>query len=587
MRKEVTMGQYFCCVGLLTLLLCGLIFVLSSCEKDGIDNDSKRKIMLNFSLDGISYDDSETLTRGYSSSIPEAAVVLLNDDLCMYATLEKNTEAPTRATVALEDGVIVRVVAYDGTTVKGTGEYKVSSGALLSSNGSGFAIDEGTYTFVAYSYNSKTVAPAYSEPSITVSPDAYDLLWGSSVQPVNASNNNVSITMGHKFSYVKVKILTTSFTDTPGITDIEDVEVTPNHSAVLTLLGGAMTDGSEISHTFSSWTGKNTTMITSDDSIRVNTNNSASTYVNIGSITLDLEGYSPFTDLCATFTKPLSGGTSYTLVVSFKKTTFAQSNIYWVSTGGNDGYLTFDKGTSANSMCQGVFFRFGSLVGVSPSGTSFTAGSVVYRPTGTNPPTFTRTTPSSLGITSNFLNGIPYMPASGEDRGNYVLNHSPEISDWSDFSSLIGDICCFIDSGYRLPNWNELDPGNVPYNGFGGYPWDSSNPTSTPVAGGWTLFRDPALDDFSGSANASALGTTIRWWGISLSGTVFPASGYRTPSNTGAVYSPPNYAFYWTGSARTSNGTGGNALRSDRTLIHPAYPQPEVNALPVRCIRNN
>jgi hypothetical protein len=490
------------------VVLCGIVFFLLSCEKEGILEGSGEKIRVNISLEDIVFNGNETLTRGHRAS-SETVQVSLRDGLYMNMTLEPDEEAPTRAD-ALANGVKVRVVAFNGTTPESTTEYTVTGGALTTSTA--LEVNTGTtYKFVAYSYNS-AVSPDYPGPTITVA-SPHDLLWGSTSKLIQATDYDVSITMNHLFSQVNVKATSIHLPDQPKIMNMTGVTITPGTTVDLPIFTGMISqNATAATQTIPSWNGFNNVTATSNP-VAVNTSTSNPIFVNIGS--LELDGFDPFDNLQAKFKKALSVGTSYTLVVNLYETLFVGSNIYWVSTGGNDGYLTFDKGTSAKSMCQGVFFKWGSLVGVSPTPSSdsneygsFTATTPIYKPTSAT--TFTKTT------TANWADILP-VNAPTTYSSNYLLTIG------NNWSAGTGDICNFIDSEYRLPNWSEFAMGATAVKEDPYFLWDSSNPTTTLIAGGWARIDG----DWSFVSTMNDDGTTIIVSGASLHGATFPAAGMR------------------------------------------------------------
>jgi hypothetical protein len=549
------------------VVLCGVVFLLLSCEKVGILEGSGEKVRVNISLEDIVFSGNETLVRGQRASL-ETVQVSLRDGLYMNMTLQPDEEAPTRAD-ALENGVKVRVVAYNGTTPESTTEYTVTGGALTTSTA--LEVSTGTtYKFVAYSYNS-AVSPDYPGPTITVA-SPHDLLWGSASKLIQATDYDISITMNHLFSQVNVKATSTHLTDQPKIMNMTGVTITPGTTVDLPIFTGVISqNATAATQNIPSWNGFNNVTVTSNP-VAVNTSTSNPIFVNIGS--LELDGFDPFDNLQAKFTKALTVGTSYTLVVNLYGTIFAGSNIYWVSTGGNDGYLTFDKGTSAKSMCQGVFFKWGSLVGISPNGgtgqyNEFDNTVPIYKPTSAN--TFTKTT------TANWSD-ILYLTAPGSYSGNYLLAVG------NNWSAGTGDICNFIDNGYRLPNWSEFAMGATIVGEVFWLNWDSSNPTTTPVAGGWTRIDG----DWNPVSSTNDDGTTIIVSGASLHGTTFSAAGIRYMYNgmimddVSAV--PGEVGSYRGGSAHNANNGSTFVFYSDE-LQHTAFHADA--ALSVRCVKIN
>jgi hypothetical protein len=219
-------------------------------------------------------------------------------------------------------------------------------------------------------------------------------------------------------------------------------------------------------------------------------------------------------------------------------------------------------------MCYGVFFKWGSLVGISPKDHandaigSFNSSTPIYTPTSET--TFTKTT------TANWSD-IPLIISPGYTyAGNYLMTVG------NDWASGTGDICNFIDSDYRLPTMDELGMDAHSVN------WDSSNPTTTPIAGGWTLIDG----DWSSPVSANDEGTSIVERGASLRGITFPASGMRYMN--GERWSEEDYLEeigpYWSSSPSGSH-TYANLMEISHGYIYYGgciYAA----AAPVRCVKN-
>jgi hypothetical protein len=560
-------------------VLCGVVFLLLSCEKEVGLEERGEKVAVHVSLDDIVYKGDETVTRGYSSML-ETIRVPLGDDLYMFTTIEEDMEVPTRAGVALEEGVMVRVVAYNGSTAESTTEYTVTGGALVTATA--LEVNMGTnYKFVAYSYNDAT-SPTYPGPKITVAPP-HDLLWGMESKLITASDNSVSITMSHLFAQVKVKATTTGVEGQPNITNMTGVTVTPGNAMDLTIETGVVEPNAAVAtQSVSPWSAWNNKTVTSNP-ITVNTGTANPIYVNIGSVTL--VGYSPFTNLKAQFNKALAAGSSYTLVVNFQKTDFAWSNIYWVSTGGNDGYLTFDKGTSGHEMYQGVFFKWGSLVGISPTGGTgeyfeFDNTVPIYKPTSAT--TFTRTTTANWSDIKAM--SLPANVAAGGVT-NYVLNQGNSLS------AMTGDICNFIDANYRLPNWGDfylsLDYGST----SGSFSWNASSPILggwKSIGGTWSMAPSPYI------SSTNDEGTYMIPRGASLRGiTSFPASGYRSEVGSGGSlyctfgYQVGVFGYYWSAYVvERSSAIHIPILSYNGSIMSPVQGSSLKEAYAIRCIKN-
>jgi hypothetical protein len=148
--------------------------------------------------------------------------------------------------------------------------------------------------------------------------------------------------------------------------------------------------------------------------------------VRIGSIEVSAS-ISTFSDKWAYFNSTLDAGTSYTLVVALVQgAAFANSNIFW------DGEkLTFDILDLGHQYYQGVVFKFGSLVGMSPVSGTFSTSRIIYTPTEIITGAY-----SSWGE-------IPYW------------DDNSDVGD-PDIDALKGDICKYINPGFRLPKFGEF-----------------------------------------------------------------------------------------------------------------------------------
>jgi hypothetical protein len=240
----------------------------------------------------------------------------------------------------------------------------------------------------------------------------------------------------------------------------------------------------------------------------------------------------------AEFNSTLDEATSYTLVVDLKQGLFfAFSNIFYDGTN-----LTFDKTEAMASdvyslYYQGVCFKWGSLIGISPLGNG--DASVLYIPNTGN-----KTWDNTKTIaTSSFGNwgGIPCTTtntglSSPNDKGENYLHNNPQ------FSQYKGDICSYIDADWRLPNAgefatqvsglvgnNSIPGGNVAFNSAGtgrvGVPWYRKQISGGSLLPGWGYLSDGAV------IPGGASGRGYYWTG---SGGAYVYS-YRGVQNDGSV----------------------------------------------------
>jgi hypothetical protein len=162
----------------------------------------------------------------------------------------------------------------------------------------------------------------------------------------------------------------------------------------------------------------------------------------------------------------LDPGKSYTLTVNMKyRVKFAASNIYWDE---QNKRLTFDEATGntgTHQQYQGVYFKWGSLVGFSPFASSVTPGpadQVIYVPTynGSNS-SWTKGTISSFQFGD--FDGVPYIAQAPNGHG-YGNNYLATCNNDAMYQSRKGDICQYLGKtgaapkGYRMPSASEFLP---------------------------------------------------------------------------------------------------------------------------------
>ncbi|MDR0940493.1 MAG: fibrobacter succinogenes major paralogous domain-containing protein [Mediterranea sp.] len=246
----------------------------------------------------------------------------------------------------------------------------------------------------------------------------------------------------------------------------------------------------------------------------------------------------------------LEAGSGYTLAINVSTGLWAASNIYW-----NGTTLTFDKFPKGNEGYQGVYFRWGSLVGagVAPDG----AVTKLYAPLSTKGPNTGYVVTTERKQYGSVLSPNPngnaataislYKRYAAENDGS---NH--------------GDICAYLTYGqWRLPTIQELntlrtDPGD---------PWQGDS-------------YDYSGNYFTGDDATSPTGTSIttKLWGTSQAR--FPASGFvdggsQRLSSVGSGY-------YWS----SSDATNVRVMYFDTHTIDPSRNEQRDFELPVRCIRN-
>jgi hypothetical protein len=511
------------------LWLSGLAILLSACEKDLPERESATAVPVIFSISNEDFGANEQVLRDAKAIKPKTVTIPLNDTYYLRATLKPDAVTNLRGDelrASLKDGQRVQFYAFkvNGGTYQSSATYTYSSGTGNLTSGSPLKVEpDGTnYRFVAWSYfadNYKGTSPtsSYIYPY-------YDLVCGYRDQAITnsiAGRKVGLINMEHKFSQVRVKIdaseVANSILDYP-----RNVIIHGGDRAYFTSPFNR-TIARENYGDISQWLSFNGTssVLTSDYSVHYPTVSS----VEIRDLALSLKsgGTHTISNLTLDFDEPLLPNTNYTLVVDIREVPYARSNIYW-----DGSKLWFDQTDQGNEDFQGVYFKWGSLVGISPAGAHWNASDeevadiVLYIPN-VNLRTWDGT--QTIG-TSSFINwaGVPN----------------------SNSSDYAGDICAYIDNSWRIPS------------SFGGM-----------VEQGVTYSAVNNPNDATGKGSMGSGGFTS-----SLYGTFLPASGIRGDAgklmnyDSGNYWNGPYYGIFYfnSGSSSLMNQTG-------------------LAACPVRCIK--
>jgi hypothetical protein len=565
-NKEITMRGYAACPRTTILLLASLVFLLSSCEKEVSEYGSGEEVILSFTVNYAGYDEADVITRGFGANQSETRVVALENDWYMQATLKPDTAGVLRAgelRADLVDGQKICLAAFGPSPgspqVGSTATYTYSSeDGKLVPVGPPLGVEPGSsYRFVAYSYYNN-IPDEY--PSTTnIEPSAKDLVWGYEDKLITTSDRNVSITMTHLLAKVNVSIKVTGITDTE-ITEIEDVNVMNGKISTLIVRDGFLFPGSDIDQMVE-WTDITlpAAEITSDTRMVFPYSYifPSNAKINIGKMTLDVSGELlplTFTNIPIEFDDQLLGGMIYTLEVSFKRSSWAGSNIYWDDV---DRKLTFDA-ASSSSRYQGVLFKWGSLIGISPLGANNDDVALYIPPVGGGSWDASKTVVStdSPWPDAGSWSKIPYITT-----GNSANNTDNYLYDNDDFSNYKGDICSYLTGGvWRIPNGAEF---------------------------GVDTDYGPFITDERVTV-ANAAGTSQMYKGrVYNAGPVFfPASGSRPQGNGGLTYY--NYGgqgYYWSGSAITGDSDTSLGLAFANGWMD-VYAQNRDGAHPIRCLKN-
>jgi hypothetical protein len=599
---EMTMGRYVIVLGLVLGIVGGLVLLLSGCDKEVGTKELGEKVEVRFSLNSGVF-ENEARSGGTDREI-EKAFIPAGDGMYFEASLRETSGGGLRALVAPEDGQLFYFGAFkeNGEEVAAPEQYvyRVAGDVFepVDANASVKVPFGGTYVFVAYSYaigdtyvedepeepeeEEPDAAPTFRAWQYTSFPDkdhidfSRDLVYGKSVPTeIDEQDKDVSIDVYHKAPRVKVQVSVSNLA--AEIVDMEGLVIRGNKKAELDVWEGELTLGADadINVGDDAFEGVGVWWETMDYHVIYPT----VTSVFVGQLDILLPGSTPhsFSNLEAKFHKTLDPGYSYLLLVELKETRWAGSNIYW------DPYnerLRFEEaGDRSSEDYQGVFFKFGSLVGIAPDNVFSTTGTIIYvPPIGSSE--WDETKAYSKGYDD--WDAIPYLDAatytytSSSRSDKYVTDVTASLS-----SGYRGDICQYIGSiyssldGYRLPTSAE----------FGGVTelWDSTNSLTNPVAGGWVRWirsfkphpgpfnpiGNTPMGDYGGAINTVYNG-------------FFPASGrYDTDGNL--LYAGRD-GWYWSSSA-TSTSSTGKRLYYDDGKVNPNDGVNRGYALSVRCIK--
>jgi hypothetical protein len=623
-RKEgsMYMGRYAGYFVWVLLVLCGMVFLFASCDNEAISEKEKKGgklIPVSVRIAGITEGGTEEIIRSFDRE-KEAVTetVSIGDGMLLEMRLEADLASRLRATTPLGTGKQFRVIAvkHSDHTYVSHGDFTAGGVNMLTT----FSVQSGeSYDFICVSLNSADSVPTTTGlstgevPSFLTSPtNGVDLLYDGTSHVNKTVNSDadaeLSFTLSHKFSQVTL-VVDCSYNGW-NITGIaaNSIRLAPNFRTQMSYAGIIAKTAVEDSITdqWFSWPALTANPIQSSNAYTVFADgspvflcmNANALTVNAGTATSLPSGSSaviwiPFPD------KTLEAGKKYTLTVKFRTPKFAASNIYWDNTNRRLTFAVYSdtpSSVTANKY-QGVYFKFGSLIGISPAGAWYENATLLYvPPTGKSTSWYITSADGTLsslptGIFGTIKNHttvetgvwtgttyatIPYVSngvaASPNPRdGRHVIDLPV-----SERASFKGDICNYLNSAYRLPTSNEFSTYGDPI------AW---NTTSTQY--GWKRVDTGGAsawlnNDNHADANAAGVRTSIVWGGaFGPTGNFFPATGYR--NTLGSLTNTGNYGGYWSGSVPSVSDNGYNmGLNVDAVAPHAQnYRQ---YGRPIRCI---
>jgi hypothetical protein len=582
--------------------LLGLLPLCSACEQDPVVAAFTGEVAaVQFSVAMADYGENVEITRSGARRIPngarplESVTIPLDDRMVMTADLLEETPASTRANYdAIVEGARFRVVAFHASNPPVSAEYTYQAGQLVV-NGAPLPLTAGQpYDFAFYSYNSTATAPAAPDAAgaVDVTPysggTGYDLLHGTGAT-TSAGSGLVSTTLRHKFTRVRLSAQARSFQWAINDVYVSNISasLTPNYRCAMVAKTGVLSDYVATSAQGLDAPGEagiNSGNILTGDYRIVCTNGANPTQLSVNCRI----NSTTFSGLITSFKHALEAGKSYTLKINFKqKLRWAGSNIYW-----DGSKLTFAPentpiGGNQEASYQGVYFKWGSLVGISPAGVNWdentTTGTVRYVPT------YNSASSHSWGTArGGTFQSIPCILVVDDYTTNANAFRSA-----ADYNQGRGDICRYIShtnqnnpdfTGYRMPTTGELDllghdPYTWPLGGVSPDYWTRIGSTSNP--NDWA--------DVSASIS-DASGRTSIPSGANHSGSArFPASGYRYD---GDVLYAGSEGFYWSSDVRRDGYLDTDfgvclIINISSSAVDGWLARTETDALPVRCIRES
>jgi len=393
------------------LLMYGLVYTLSSCNRDDIPGGGENpelppeseKVVINFTVSSSDFDDailpgeevspksSPNPSGGAKGNLfKETAVVRVSEDITMYATL-KEDETPVKLRaggdlVRLTSGSQVCVVAYHifagDTTYYGHAFYSAVDaliGSFLSSGSPLTVLPEMEYRFVAFSYDDASPMN-YSDPIAGISPST-PVIWGDTIATVSPSSFNLHITMHHLTS--KVSLTVNSLPTGLLINEIHSIDAARIHAAIpeLNVKEGELDEVNTGYGSFSFVPGISVSK-TSAPLYPLPVSGASITELEIDSLWINgllYRNVSPNSvgPFKVVYSKPIEVGKAYTLQVYLR-----------YSLGGSADRITLYEGSSTGAMLAitndpndpGLFFKFGGVVGVNADlgGGSFNPFSDIY-----------------------------------------------------------------------------------------------------------------------------------------------------------------------------------------------------------------
>jgi hypothetical protein len=520
----------------------GLVSLLAvACDRNDVIADvaSGEMIRVDISGVGIQESGSEEAIRAAALSplIGRREIAMaslpIGNGMLLDMSLEPDEVFELRATKVLENGKRFRVIALrnsNGQYVSHADYVMTATGGVSQTAGElHVPVGNVSYDYICISYNSTTALPAASftvgvVPANLAVPNTADtdLLYAKVTKTITSTANaTLSFTLKHKLS--RVTLVVDGSYNNWTITGIvaNRIRLAPFYaSATMNLQTGSMVKGTAATNQYFTWSTISAALTQTSATRTVFTNGETISLV-VPASTITINGTSrPSSAQTLSFStaSTLTPGYNYTLRLRIRTPKWAGSNIYWDGNA-SSGKLTFDTyGVTTHQGYQGVYFKWGSFVGISPALTDnerpFKSNTPVYVPNG-----------ASAWVPSTYASwaDIPYWDSSYGDVITDVYT-----------STFRGDICKKLNPDYRMPMVSEFGNSSLTT-------WDSR--TDGWVKGGTTS-----------ATNGNAFGTTdlitlIYAKNTTMNNVIFPSNGSRNSNLNSMVGSVGTDGGYWSSSA--------------------------------------
>jgi hypothetical protein len=620
---------------LLATIVLSILFV--SCDKsnDFPDNQLSGKLIpVSIRSLEVAGGGEEMEVRSASQREAERVSTAIGDGLLLEMSMEREESALRLVgdgdTHSLADNAKFRVIAVLHDNINNNkyvshGDFTYTTGPTEFHSIAPFHVEAGySYDFVCISYNDGDLpaTTGYTKGSVlpALSIDNHskeNVLWWKNSTAIAISSEEdtyLSITLKQRLAKVRV-VLDCSYNGWK-ITNIDASKSITMGSVVngtMNLVTGAM--GTASGNQTITWP---STLVAGDEAIRQPSNGfyviPKSVSVTVPAEALTVDGNAnrtkiPVTGGTGTFATALVSGGNYKLYVKLKTPIWARSNIYWDNSTQKLTFVPAAANPQDNDDTkrgyQGVFFRFGSLVGISPVG-DYDDNTVLYVPydypvnsrwkgrvrtevkADTDIPAATDNW-TTWGSNTAEATDIPYMDPVNFNEGTTAWDNAYVIDGLRNtqekYQSLRGDICQYLGAtaadteegrklkGYRLPTANECGQNDV-------VSWTGRTDGWAPAPGG---FPAQTTNDADGTANMISASSNQSYAKNTIMGDVtLPASGCLNA--TGGLFYVGTYGIYRTGSARgTANGY---YLLFKNIDLSSTYANVRSYGISVRCVKN-